>query len=93
MAKPVPCYGKTDRVPCWQTWLATTLKTVAAGSGTARAMDYTLKRWPALERYADSGTHPIDNNAAENGIHPVAIGRKNCLYLGSERADLRLPPK
>ena len=70
-------------------WLATTRKSVAEGSGTARAMDYTLKRWPALERYADSGTHPIDNNAAENCIRPVAIGRKNWLYLGSERAGRR----
>ena len=40
-------------------WLATTRKTVADGSGTAKAMDYTLKRWPALERYAQSGIHPI----------------------------------
>lgn len=35
-------------------WLATTRKTVTAGSGTARAMDYTLKRWPALERTTGS---------------------------------------
>lgn len=45
----------------WHVWLHTSHKTVAAGSGTAKAIDYTLKRWPALLRYAESGTLPIDN--------------------------------
>ena len=70
-------------------WLVTTRKTVADSSGTARAMDYTLKRWPALTRYAESGIYPIDNNAAENCIRPVVIGKKNWLYMGSERAGRR----
>jgi len=26
---------------------------------------------------------PVDNNLAERSIRPVAIGRKNCLFLGS----------
>jgi hypothetical protein len=47
-------------------WLLVTAKTVATGSGTAKAIDYALKRWPALLRYADSGTLPIDNNPVEN---------------------------
>lgn len=40
-------------------WLIATRKTVAEGSGTARAIDYSLKRWAALNRYADSGHLPI----------------------------------
>uniref|UniRef100_UPI000485C819 IS66 family transposase n=1 Tax=Pseudoduganella violaceinigra TaxID=246602 RepID=UPI000485C819 len=47
------------------------------------------KRWPALVRYADSGTLPIDNNAVENAIRPIAIGKKNWLFAGSERAGRR----
>ena len=43
-------------------WLLATQRTVAAGSGTAKAIDHALKRWPALERYANSGILPIDNN-------------------------------
>ncbi|SDW93020.1 hypothetical protein SAMN05421882_103932, partial [Nitrosomonas communis] len=31
----------------------------ADGSSTAKAIDYTLKRWPSLIRYANSGSHPI----------------------------------
>jgi len=27
---------------------------------------------------------PIDNNAAENVMRPVALGRKNWLFVGSE---------
>lgn len=64
-------------------------KAVAQGSGTGKAIEHALKRWPAQLRYADSGTLPIDNNAIENAIRPVAIGEKNWLFAGSERAGRR----
>lgn len=44
------------------TWLAATQRSVAAGSGTAKAIEHVLKRWPALQRYASSSSLPIDNN-------------------------------
>jgi transposase len=72
-----------------QAWLIQTRSTVADGSGTARALDYSIKRWPALMRYADSGVLPIDNNPVENSIRPIAIGKKNWLFAGSERAGKR----
>ena len=71
------------------TWLITIRKTIAEGSGTAKALDHALKRWPALIRYADSGTLPIDNNPVENAIRPIALGKKNWLFAGSERAGRR----
>ena len=70
-------------------WLQTTRQTVADGSGTARALDYALKRWPSLIRYAERGDLPIDNNPVENAIRPIALGRKNWLFAGSERAGQR----
>ena len=70
-------------------WLTTTRSKVAPGSGTAKAMDYTLKRWPALVRYAETGNLPIDNNPVENTIRPIAVGKKNWLFAGSERAGKR----
>lgn len=70
-------------------WLQTTQRSVAAGSGTAKAIEHALKRWPALQRYASSGTLPIDNNPIENAIRPIAIGKKNWLFTGSERAGRR----
>ena len=70
-------------------WLLTTQRSVAAGSGTAKAIEHALKRWPALQRYASSGSLPIDNNPVENAIRPIAIGKKNWLFTGSERAGRR----
>jgi len=61
----------------------------AAGSGLARAIDYSLKRWAALQRYLADGALPIDNNPAENAIRPITLGRKNWLFVGSERAGRR----
>lgn len=70
-------------------WLIKTRITVANGGASAKAFDYTLKRWPALIRYAETGHLPIDNNPVENCIRPIALGKKNWLFTGSERAGKR----
>ena len=57
--------------------------------GTANAIDYTLRRWAAIARYLDDGRYPIDNNPIENAIRPIALGRKNWLFAGSEPASKR----
>ncbi|MBK7492741.1 MAG: transposase [Nitrosomonas sp.] len=49
-------------------WLLQTRAQTANGGGTAKAIDYTLKRWQSLIRYANSGNLPIDNNPVENTI-------------------------
>ena len=68
--------------------LQTRLRT-APNSATAKALDYSLKRWVALTRYAETGDLPIDNNPVENSIRPIALGKKNWLFAGSERAGQR----
>lgn len=70
-------------------WLLSMQRTVATGSSTGKAIEHALKRWNALVRYADSGILPIDNNPVENAIRPIAIGKKNWLFAGSERAGRR----
>ena len=72
-----------------KTWLVTLRPTVAGNSGTANAIDYTLRRWSALARYLGDGRYPIDNNPIENAIRPIALGRKNWLFAGSETAGQR----
>jgi hypothetical protein len=62
---------------------------VLGNSGTAKAVEYSLKRWPALARYVEDGRYPIDNNPIENAIRPVALGKKNWLFAGSETAGRR----
>ena len=54
-----------------------------------KAIDYSLKRWVALSRYADDGRLPVDNIPVENAIRPIAVGKKNWLVTGSERAGKR----
>jgi transposase len=73
----------------YYSWLMQVRPTLAPGSATIKAIDYTLRRWPALIRYADTGNLPIDNNPVENVIRPIAIGKKNWLFTGSERAGKR----
>jgi transposase len=70
-------------------WLTAIRPKVSNGSGSANAIDYTLKREAALRRYLDDGRYPIDNNPVENAIRPIALGRKNWLFSGSERAGQR----
>ena len=70
-------------------WMELQRRQITDGSATARALDYSLKRWSALTRFQDDGQLPIDNNWAENQIRPIAIGRKNWLFAGSLRAGRR----
>jgi len=67
-------------------WLTEHRKTIADNSAASRAMDYTLKRWDALVRYLDNASLPIDNNKIENAIRPISLGRKNWMFVGSQRA-------
>lgn len=77
------------RLEALQRWLVDLQSNALGASGLARAVHYTLKRWDALARVLDDGAYPIDNNPVENAIRPIAIGRKNWLFAGSETAGRR----
>lgn len=49
------------------------------------AINYCLGNWEALNRYASDGRLDIDNNAAERAMRPVAIGRRNYMFFGSDK--------
>ncbi len=70
-------------------WMLLTRQQITDGSATAKALDYSLKRWVALTRFVDDGRLPADNNWIENQIRPIAIGRSNWLFAGSLRAGKR----
>ena len=55
-------------------WLVAQRQQVPTGSATAKAIDYSLKRWAALTRFIDDGDVPISNNWIENHIRPIAVG-------------------
>jgi transposase len=73
----------------FEQWLRQQRQLVPPGSATAKAIDYSLKRWVALTRFIDDGQLPIDNNWVENQIRPIALGRNNWLFAGSLRAGQR----
>ena len=49
-----------------------------------QAIQYAMNQWDALCVYATDGRLAIDNNASENALRRVAIGRKNWLFAGSD---------
>src|SRR5699024_1904263 len=57
---------------------------VAANSGIARAVNYSLNRKEGLVKFIDHPDLPIHNNASENAIRPLTLGRKNWLHSTSE---------
>jgi transposase len=50
-----------------------------------KAVGYVLNHWPELRRFTENGVLEIDNNIAERTLRPCAIGRKNWMFLGSDR--------
>ena len=70
-------------------WMVLQRSQILDGSATAKALDYSLRRWGALMRFLDDGQLPIDNNWVENQIRAVAVGRSNWLFAGSRRAGQR----
>ena len=50
-----------------------------------KAVNYMLNQWDALKAYTHTGYLKIDNNPVESCIRPVALGRKNYLFAGSDK--------
>ncbi|MBL9093034.1 MAG: IS66 family transposase [Planctomycetaceae bacterium] len=69
-----------------KTWLDRERDLVLPRSPMAQAITYALNQWDALKVYVTEGFLNIDNNAAERALKRVAIGRKNWLFAGNDRA-------
>ena len=65
-------------------WLEQELARIPPKGALADAIGYALARWPALTRFLDDGRIDLDNNAVERAIRPIALGRKNHLFAGSD---------
>jgi transposase len=65
-------------------WLELQLATVSGKSTIAEAIRYALTRWAGLTHFLDDGRIEIDSNAVERAIRPIALGRKNHLFAGSD---------
>lgn len=69
----------------FKAWLDGHYPTLLPRSPLGNAFYYALANWEALTRYVGNGMLSIDNNAVERAIRPLACGRKNFLFVGSER--------
>ena len=58
----------------FKAWLLTQRQQLMNSDVTAKAMDYLLRRWVAFTIHLSDARIPIDNNAVENAIRPLAPG-------------------
>ena len=67
-----------------EVWLQAQLPKISDKSDLAKAIRYALTRMKKLRPYLDHGFLELDNNSAERSMKPVALGRKNYLFVGSQ---------
>lgn len=70
-------------------WLEAQLMRLSDRNPLADAIRYTLGHWTQLTRFLDDGRIELDNNPVERAIRPVALGRKNHLFAGSDGGGAR----
>jgi transposase len=66
-------------------WLEDEAPKVLPKSPIGEAIQYALNHWVALMRPLDAGFLELDNGACERAFKPVAIGRRNWLFAGSDK--------
>jgi transposase len=76
------------RLAQFKTWLesqqAANGGPILPKSPMGQAITYAMNQWEALCVYSTDGRLNIDNNAAENALRRIAVGRKNWLFCGSD---------
>jgi hypothetical protein len=72
------------RVEAFKSWCERQLPQLPGKSDLAKAIRYGLTRWGAFALFLEDGRVAIDNNPAERAIRPVAVGRNNFLFVGSD---------
>ena len=70
-------------------WLEATRSRISGRSELAAAIRYALSRWDALTLILRNGRACIDNSAAERAMRPIAVGRRNWTFAGSDSGGER----
>jgi transposase len=70
-------------------WLREQYARVSPSSKIGKAIAYSLNAWDALARFLDDGRLCMSNNAAERAMRPVATGRRNWTFAGSDEGGRR----
>ena len=66
-----------------EVWLQAQLPKISGKTKLAEAIRYALKRMAKARAYLSDGRLELDNNICERSIRPIALGRKNYLFMGS----------
>lgn len=72
------------KVEAFHAWAEAQLTRIPGKSDLAKAFRYGLSRWPSFTLFLEDGRVAIDNNAAERGMRPIGVGRRNWLFAGSD---------
>lgn len=67
-----------------RTVLDTALPQLSTKSSLAKAIRYMCAHWAGLVRFLDDGRIEVDTNTVERSMRPIALGRRNSLFAGSE---------
>jgi len=73
-----------SKVEAFHVWAEQQLARIPAKGGLTGAFRYALTRWPSFCLFLEDGRVAMDNNAAERALRPIAIGRRNWLFAGSD---------
>ena len=67
----------------FEQWAKQQLEIISGKGDLAKAFRYILSRRAAFTLFLEDGRVAIDNNVAERAMKPIAVGRKNWLFAGS----------
>jgi transposase len=70
-------------------WLRQQYGKVSPSGKPGKAIAYSLNCWDALVRFLDDGRLCMSNNAAERAMRPLATGRRNWTFAGSDEGGRR----
>jgi transposase len=71
-------------VDALKTWLSAQLERISGKSSLAEAIRYALRHWDGLGLFLDDGRVELDTNVVERATRPIALGKKNSLFAGSD---------
>lgn len=68
----------------FEKWLVEAYEKTTPKSLLGKAISYAFIMLPRIVRYVSRADYQPDNNLVENAIRPLALGRKNYLFAGSD---------
>jgi transposase len=71
-------------VDALRAWMTEQLERISGRSALAQAIRYALNHWEGLTLFLSDGRVELDTNTVERAMRPVALGRKNALFAGSD---------